>query len=141
MTAAVRFEAYDALVENYYPKERTLLAAFPAAMRYAGPREASFTRSRARTTRISPFIVGRDHAAPAGSTPLTKPGNLRPVDPAELGVTPLKLDATLYCKTCETTASVRTCPPDASPASSCPGTRVRELDERSGAARASSRAP
>ncbi|MDQ2982277.1 MAG: sulfate adenylyltransferase, partial [Actinomycetota bacterium] len=36
--AATRVDCYRILVDNYYPAERVLVAAFPAAMRYAGPR-------------------------------------------------------------------------------------------------------
>ena len=133
ITAEVRFRAYETLVENYYPRERTLLAAFPAAMRYAGPREAIYHALTRKNYGMTHFIVGRDHAG-VGSfyPPLAAQAVFDQFLPGEIGITPLKLDATFYCHTCDSTASARTCPHDASHRLELSGTRVRELLESGG---------
>jgi sulfate adenylyltransferase len=133
ITAEVRFRAYESLVENYYPKDRTLLAAFPAAMRYAGPREAIYHALTRKNYGMTHFIVGRDHA---GVGKFYSPYEAQAIFdrflPSEIGITPLKLDSTFFCQTCDSTASARTCPHDASHRLELSGTRVRELLETGG---------
>ncbi len=59
-----RVRIYRALVEKYYPPERTLLSLLPLAMRMAGPREAVWHAIIRRNYGANYFIVGRDHAGP-----------------------------------------------------------------------------
>jgi ATP sulfurylase len=131
--AAVRFRAYEALIERYYPRQRTLLAAFPAAMRYAGPREALFHVLVRKNYGITHLIVGRDHAGVGKFYgPFDAHQLLDRFRDSEIGVSPLRLDAAFFCRACGQLASARTCPHDEQARLELSGSRVREL-LRSGA--------
>ncbi len=125
-TDEVIVKAYEVMIENYYPKNRCMLATLHTEMRYAGPKEAIHHAIMRQNYGCTHIIIGRDHA---GVGKYYEPFAAHEIfsDYEDLLIKPIFFPPFFYCKKCLTFTSPNACPHDADARVQISGTKLREM--------------
>jgi len=121
-------QCYETIIEHYFVDERTMLSVMPAAMRYAGPREAILHALIRQNYGASHFIVGRDHAG-VGDYYGTYDAQLifDQFTRDEIMVEPLKFEHAAWSNLAQGMVSAKTFPKIKGDQIFLSGTKVREM--------------
>ena len=122
----VILSAYEALIKNYYPRERAVLAVICTSMKYAGPREAIHHAIMRKNFGCTHFIVGRDHAGVGNFYGPYDAHDIFSKFP-DLGIIPVFFRSFFYCKKCNGVVNEKICSHSEDDRINFSGTKIRSL--------------
>lgn len=123
-----RMLAYRSVIDNYYPKERSLLAPLRVTYIFAGPREAVLHALIMKNYGCTHALIGRDHAGVGDFYSKYEAHNIfDDYTNEELGIEIRLFHEVFYCTRCSSLASGQSCPHDHRYRINISGTGIREL--------------
>lgn len=123
-----RVLAYRSVLEQYYPKERTVLAPLRVTYIFAGPREAVLHALIMKNYGCTHALIGRDHAGIGDYYDKYASHTIfDEFTPEELGIDVRLFHEVFYCTRCDSLATEQTCPHDTKYRINISGTGIREL--------------
>ncbi len=118
--------AYETLINHYYPQNRCFLATLHTEMRYGGPKEAIHHAIMRKNYGCTHIIIGRDHA---GVGNYYHPFAAQEIfnEYEDLQIEPIFYPAFFYCKKCLSFASEKNCPHGSEFQEHLSGTKLRTM--------------
>jgi len=122
----VILKSYEALMKNYYLKERAVMSILRTSMKYAGPREAIHHAIMRKNYGCTHFIVGRDHAGVANYYGPYDAHDIFSEFP-DLGIIPIFFRSFSKCSKCGSVVNDKICPHDQEYHINFSGKKIREI--------------
>lgn len=123
-----RMLAYRSVLEQYYPKERSILSPLRVTYIFAGPRETILHALVMKNYGCTHAIIGRDHAGIGDYYDKYASHTVFDEFPAEeLGIDIRLFYEVFFCTRCNSAATQQSCPHDESVRVNISGTGIREM--------------
>src|SRR5690625_3436363 len=123
-----RMLSYQAVLDNYYPRTRSMMAPLRVTYIFAGPRETILHALIMKNYGCTHALIGRDHAGVGDFYNKYESHTIfDEYTPEELGIDVRLFHEVFYCTRCSSPATTESCPHDDRYRINISGTGIREL--------------
>lgn len=123
-----RMLAYQSVLDNYYPKDRSILSPLRVTYIFAGPREAVLHALIMKNYGCTHALIGRDHAGVGDFYDKYAAHTIfDQFTPEELGIDVRLFHEVSYCLRCDSPVTAQSCPHDHRYRINISGTGIREM--------------
>src|SRR5690625_1446099 len=106
-----RMLSYQAVLDNYYPRTRSMMAPLRVTYIFAGPRETILHALIMKNYGCTHALIGRDHAGVGDFYNKYESHTIfDEYTPEELGIDVRLFHEVFYCTRCDAPASSQACP-------------------------------